>query len=364
MAALEQVLAIDRDRQGGGDSPCSGCCVTPPRPSGAEPRPFPRRSAASSKALGSCAASRRSVAARCPGTRTPLLGCPDPGSGRARLRRSTAHGNAGRVLACGGSFHPPGLPHGDGRADPPPRPSGALRPGGRRGTRSRPSRRRSSTARTTSSAGRRRRRVDDGAPRRGHRRPRRPRQVLADRATHRDGPGPMGRGEAPGAHDRPRLRVVRAPVRTREWASWTCRATNDSSRTCSPASDPFAWSCSWSPPTKDGVSSRRNISRSSRSSASRAASIALTKRDLVDDDGLDLAEEEVRDRIERHGPVGRSHRPRVSAATGRGSRRPPDGARRHAGARARSRGSTSSVVRRPRVHDRRSRHRRHGHARR
>ena len=51
------------------------------------------------------------------------------------------------------------------------------------------------------------------APRRGDGRPRRPREVLADPATHRDRSRSPGGGKATRPHDRPRVRVDDAPVR-------------------------------------------------------------------------------------------------------------------------------------------------------
>ena len=162
------------------------------------------------------------------------------------------------------------------------------------------------------------RRVDDGAPRRRHRRPRRPRQVLADRPAHRHGPGPVGRGEAPGPHDRPRLRVDRAPVRARGRVRRRARATSGSSATCSPASGPSGWSCSWSPPTRDGSRSRRSTSQILDVLGVAGGVVALTKRDLVDED-------DPRPRGGRGPRTGRRHRPRrlpassaVSAETGEG----------------------------------------------
>ena len=101
--------------------------------------------------------------------------------------------------------------------------------------------------------------------------PRRPRQVVADRPADGHRPRPLGGGEAPRAHDRPRLRVVHAPVRSRDRASSTSRGTSGSSATCSPAWVRSGSCCSWSRPTRGGSPSPRSTCRSWTSSASAGA---------------------------------------------------------------------------------------------
>ena len=78
--------------------------------------------------------------------------------------------------------------------------------------------------------------------------------------------------------------------------------------------------------------------------------IALTKRDLVDDDDARACRGGGPRAGRRHGPRRCRGDPRVGDDR-TGSRRPPGGARPHAGDRAGSRGDADPVVRRSRVHD-------------
>ena len=106
---------------------------------------------------------------------------------------------------------------------------------------------------------------------RRHRRPRRPRQVVARARADRHRPRPLRRGEAPRPDDRPRLRPHRAPTASRS-ASSTCPATCGSCATCWPASAASTPACSWSPPPRAGSRRARSTCGSSSCSASATAS--------------------------------------------------------------------------------------------
>ena len=130
-----------------------------------------------------------------------------------------------------------------------------------------------------------------------HRRPRRPRQVVARAGPHRHRSRPVRRGEAARPDDRPRVRPRRRST-VRPSASWTCPATCGSCATCSPASAASTPACSSSPRPRVGSRRARSTCGSSSSSASATASIALTKVDVLDDPELvELAALEVAEHV-------------------------------------------------------------------
>ena len=197
-------------------------------------------------------------------------------------------------------------------------------------------------------------------------RTRRPRQVLADRrASPASTPTAGTRRSAAGSRSTSATRGARCRAAARS-ASSTFRATSGSSATCSRASVRSGRCCSWWPPTKDGSPSPRSTCRSSTSWASGPAVVALTKRDLVD-------EETARDRhrggpraARRHGARRRADRAGVSASTGDGIDDTPGGARRRcsSGVPPPDAGS-DAAAHRPGLHDQGRGHRgdRHPHRR-
>ena len=103
-----------------------------------------------------------------------------------------------------------------------------------------------------------------------------------DRPAHRHRPRSARGGEAPRADDRPGVRVVHAPVGTRDRVRRRARARAVRPQRCSRGSGRFASCCSSSPRTRDGSRSPRSTSRSSTCSGCSGGVVALTKRDLVD----------------------------------------------------------------------------------
>ena len=90
--------------------------------------------------------------------------------------------------------------------------------------------------------------------------------------------------------------------------------------------------------------------------------VALTKRDLVDEDGLDLAEEEIRERLDGTA-LSDARIVRVSAATDEGLDDLRTALDELLAERAGSAGGAGPAVRGPRVHHLGCRHRRHRHPR-
>ena len=176
---------------------------------------------------------------------------------------------------------------------------------------------------------------EDRAARRGHGRPRRPRQVRADPSAHRAWTRPAGRRRsAAGSPSTSGSRGPRCPPGGRS-ASSTCPGTSGSSATCSPGSDPVrlvlfvvAADEGWKPQSEEHLQIVDVL-------GVEGAVIALTKRDLVDDATLDGRAEDVREAARRHAAGRRPDRPllgappaRASRTSGRGAGRDGRGARR------------------------------------
>ena len=151
-------------------------------------------------------------------------------------------------------------------------------------------------------------------------------------AAHRDGPRPAGRGEAPRAHDRPRVRVVHAAVAAARSGSSTCPATSGSSRTCWPGVGPGAAGAVRRRRRRGMEAAVRGAPR--RSSTSSASQGAVRGADEARPGGRGDASrsrrEEVRERLAGTRAGGRADRRRSRRATGEGLDELRRGARRDA----------------------------------
>ena len=134
------------------------------------------------------------------------------------------------------------------------------------------------------------------AARRRHGRPRRPRQVEPDHPPHRHRPGPVGGGEAPRAHDRPRVRLVHAPER-REIGFVDVPGHERFIANMLAGVGPVrlvlfvvAADEGWKPQSEEHLQILDVLGVT-------GGVVALTKRDLVDDETLALAVDEVRERL-------------------------------------------------------------------
>jgi hypothetical protein len=134
----------------------------------------------------------------------------------------------------------------------------------------------------------------DAPARPRHGRPHRPRQDRprpgADRRRH----GPAAGGEASRHHHRSGLRHACRSTTGSSWASSTCPATRPSCATCSLARRASTSACSSSPPTRRDAADARARRHPRTARRPRGVAVALTKADLVDDDWLELARDDVR----------------------------------------------------------------------
>ena len=156
--------------------------------------------------------------------------------------------------------------------------------------------------------------VDEG---RRHCRARRSREVVAGAGADRHRSRSLRGGEAARAHDRSRVSPTRRCRRGPGSASSTSLAMCGSCATCWPESAESTLACSWSPRPRGGSRSRRSTSASSNCSAIGHGVIALTKVDLVDDEGRELALLDVGDHVAETFLQGARVVP-VSATTGEG----------------------------------------------